>query len=90
MKTRRSHRCALAVVIPAALLLGACTSNEKYEAIKADPTPTLLTLHERPEDADNAWTVSRNENWRMFWQDMGRVWMTDRPSRLTREVMPRP
>lgn len=87
---RRSKLALCSAGVLLACSLGACTSNEKYEAIKEDPTPNMLTLNERVEDADNAWTVSRNENWRMFWKDMGRVWMTDRPSRMAREVIPRP
>jgi hypothetical protein len=30
-----------------------------------------------------------NENWRMFWEDWGRVMYTDRASRLTPEPLPR-
>lgn len=79
-----------ALCLGAGFGLSGCTDNERYEAIKADPTPDLLTLAERPVDADNAWTVTRNENWRMFWRDLGKATYVDRPSRLTRETIPRP
>ncbi len=65
------------------------TDNARYEAIKEDPAPNILTLDERVEDADNNWTISRNENWRMFWEDWSRVMYTDRASRLTPEPMTR-
>ena len=48
-------------------------------------TPNVDTLTQRPEDIDNAMTVTFDENGRMFWQDLGRMWLTDRPSRLSRE-----
>lgn len=86
----RSKSMLVAAALFAGFGLSACTDNERYEAIKEDPTPNMLTLHERVEDADNSWTVSRNENWRMFWRDVGKATLTDRPSRLTRETVPRP
>lgn len=89
MKARSKFTLTVSL-FAACLGLSACTDNERYEAIKEDPAPGMLTLHERVEDADNGWTVSRNENWRMFWRDLGKAWYTDRPSRLTRETVPRP
>ena len=80
----------LLLLLVGGFALTGCTDNARYEAIKEDPAPNILTLDERVEDADNNWTISRNENWRMFWQDMGRAFYTDRPSRLTREPVPRP
>jgi hypothetical protein len=68
---------------------GGCSSS-RYDEVKADPTPNLDTLYQRPEDIDNAMTVTFDENGRMFWQDLGRFWLTDRPSRLTREPIPVP
>ena len=50
----------------------------------------LDTLYEREEDIDNALTVTFDENLRMAVEDLGRFWYTDRPSRLTREPIPRP
>jgi hypothetical protein len=83
-------RCIAALSLASLLVATGCETPTKYQAIKDDPAPDLLTLNERYEDADNAWTITRNENWRMFWQDLGRVGLTDRPSRLTRETIPRP
>ena len=72
-----------------ALLLGGC-SDSRYEAVKADPTPNLQTLYQRPTDVDNSVALTFNENGRMFWEDLGRAFYWDRPSRLTREPIPRP
>ncbi|MCC7387964.1 MAG: hypothetical protein IT431_04260 [Phycisphaerales bacterium] len=62
--------------------------HAQAERIRADLTPELDTLHQRPDDMSNAMTIMADENGRMFWQDMGRVFYTDRPSRLTREPVP--
>lgn len=85
---------ALAILVPAtlAVLAGGCASdpNDRYQAVKDDPTPNLDTLYERPTDIDNAVTVTFDENARMFTQDLGRAFYWNRPSRLTREPVPRP
>ncbi len=90
MNPRASFRRPLVVVALASGLAGACGCSSQYDEVKSDPTPNLDTLYQRPEDVDNAMTVTFDENARMFWQDMGRLWLTDRPSRLTREPIPVP
>ncbi len=67
-----------------------CTGDDRLDEVRADPSPNIDTLYQRPEDVDNAMTVTLDENGRMFWQDLGRVWLLDRPSRLTREPHMRP
>jgi hypothetical protein len=74
---------ALAVVVT----MAGCETS-RYQQVKDDATPNLDTLHQRPEDIDNAMVVTCDENGRMFWEDLGRVWLLDRPSRLTREPIP--
>ena len=71
-----------------ALFLG--SGDDRLDEVRADPSPNIDTLYQRPVDIDNAMVVTFDENGRMFWQDMGRVWLTDRPSRLAREPMMRP
>ena len=70
------------------LFLG--SGDSRLDEVRADPSPTIDTLYQRPVDIDNAMVVTFDENGRMFWQDMGRVWLTDHPSRLAREPMLRP
>ncbi len=77
------------LVLAAAGLIGGCTTTRE-EDIHADLTPELDTLHERPADMDNSWTLMMDENGRMFMQDLGRAFYTNRPSRLTPEPVPRP
>lgn len=82
---------ALTLVTACALLstLSGC-SESRLEEVRADATPNLDTLSQRPEDIDNAMTVTFDENGRMFWEDLGRVMLLDRPSRLKREPSVRP
>lgn len=91
MKQRRLFALAIPV-LAAAAFLGGCASyeNEQWKAISSNPTPELDTLYQRRVDMDNAMTVMADENLRMFNQDMGRAFYTDRPSRLTPEPVPVP
>jgi hypothetical protein len=77
------------LVLATAGLVGGCTTTRE-EDIHADLTPELETLHERQADMDNSWTLMMDENGRMFVEDLGRAWYTNRPSRLTPEPVPRP
>lgn len=84
MKT--SVRCLLCSLSVATLALCGCRGNGddvSYSAITADLTPELQTLHERPVDVDRSVAVTHNHNLRLFWADLGRVFLTDNPSRLS-------
>jgi hypothetical protein len=83
---------AAACGLVSALALTGCSSSGpsgRDAAVRANPTPELQTLQQRPIEVDNAMTLTFDENLRMAWQDLGRMWLTDRPSRLTRERIPR-
>jgi hypothetical protein len=86
---RARVRSAIVPALCVAALAG-CGTNplSRDSMIRYNPTPELDTLYQRPVDVANALTIMSNENGRMFWQDMGRFWYTDRPSRLTREPIP--
>ena len=75
-----------------ALMLAACSGNSAGEkharSLHGNLTPELLTLTERPIDVQNRMWLTHNTNSRMFWEDMGRVFYTNRPSRLTFEPVP--
>jgi hypothetical protein len=89
MKTSRTIAASLTFAAMAALV-GGCSTPSMHDEIHADLTPELDTLHEREADMDNSWTIMMDENGRMFMQDLGRVFYTNRPSRLTPEPIPRP
>lgn len=88
----RNARLLLAAALFAGVAIssGCSSSKDKRVAeLRSNPTPEMQTLYQRQDDVDNALAVYFNEMDRMFWQDMGRAFYTDRPSRLTPEPMPR-
>lgn len=79
-----------ALVATAGLVGCESESANRDKLIRNNLTPELDTLHERPSDIDNAIAITMDENGRMFNEDLGRMWLLNRPSRLTPEPMPRP
>lgn len=72
------------------LIAGGCSSRSAdINAIRLNPSPEVMTLHERPTDVRNTITVMWDENIRMANEDLGRFWYWNRPSRLTLEPIPR-
>lgn len=89
-------RNASRLLIAAALIAGlaatsGCSSSKdkRVSKLRNNPTPGMSTLYQRQDDVDNTLAVYFNEMDRMFWQDLGRAFYTDRPSRLTPEPQPR-
>ncbi|MBX3358631.1 MAG: hypothetical protein KF745_09385 [Phycisphaeraceae bacterium] len=70
-----------------AMVLGACESeaNKQAKLIRENLTPELATLYQRPVDVENRLTIVGNENMRMCAEDLGRVFLLDRPSSLKPE-----
>lgn len=86
--TVRGCAAVIAGLLGASLALGGCASSQDYShqaaaEIRANATPELDTLYQRPVDIDNAIALTFDENGRMFNQDLGRFWLLDRPSRLS-------
>ena len=74
------------LTVAAVALVGCSQQNPdwvSYESISDNLTPELQTLTERPIDVDVNMAVAGNQTWRMIWEDMGRAWYSDHPSRLT-------
>ena len=83
---RRASLVLGALLLTGAAMLSGCSlflgsGDDRLDAVRSDPSPNIDTLYQRPVDIDNAMVVTFDENGRMFWQDLGRVWLTDRPSR---------
>ncbi|MFN5496448.1 MAG: hypothetical protein ACK5WD_03580 [bacterium] len=77
-----------AVLSSAALLLalGGCQSDPNkvdLKSITGDLTPELQATAERPVDMDVNWAVNADQDLRGVWNDLGRFWLTDRPSALS-------
>jgi hypothetical protein len=54
-----------------------------FKSIKDNPTPELFGVNERTVDIDRNMAVNTNQTTRMFWSDLGRLWLTDEPSPLS-------
>ncbi|MBC7771595.1 MAG: hypothetical protein H7210_03785 [Pyrinomonadaceae bacterium] len=91
MTIRRWVPISTTILLALGASLAGCASETSRDAmIRADVTPELVTLHERQVDSDNAGALMADENGRMFWQDMGRAFYTDRASHLSPNPSPRP
>jgi predicted small lipoprotein YifL len=54
-----------------------------FNAIKNNPTPELSGMNERDVDMQRNLAVNANQTTRMFWSDLGRMWLADEPSPLS-------
>lgn len=91
MARRSAALTVLSLSAFALLAAGGCYSDYSESAaadIRWDPSPNMDTLYQRPVDVENSLAVMSDTNWRMFNQDLGRVFLLDRPSMLTLEPMP--
>jgi len=80
---------AFAALAAAAITtVGGCSAGNSqasiYNDMKRDLTPELRTLVERPVDIDNTLTRTNDVYGRLFWEDLGKLGLQDRPSRLNR------
>ncbi|TVQ62076.1 MAG: hypothetical protein EA378_06325 [Phycisphaerales bacterium] len=86
-------RLALVALLAASgvTLLGCKSPAGEREArsLRYNLNPELYTLTDRPADVRNTWAIIRSENTRMLREDVHRVLMIDRQSRLTRAPIPR-
>jgi uncharacterized lipoprotein YajG len=76
----------------AAVCLAGCANTSNYPGhseVANDITPDILSLSKRPIDANNTMRLTNNENYRMMWDDLGRLSLLNRPSRLSPYPMPR-
>ena len=91
MQTRtinaRTRIAAMALAGVSVLALTAC-SKTGIGALRADPTPELLTSGESPTESANAYALQKNLNLRMILDDAARSIYIDRPSRLNPAPIP--
>ncbi len=90
MRLKPARAVAVLCLVGGSTLAG-CGSNPfgRDADLRANLSPEVDTLYQRPVDVENALAITGDTNWRMFNQDLGRAFYTDRPSRLTREPIPR-
>ncbi|MHC4948695.1 MAG: hypothetical protein ACYTG1_10590 [Planctomycetota bacterium] len=77
----------IALVVMALIVMG-CQSKPHPERVSVkyinnNLTPNLVGSAETYEDQARAVSVTNNMNARLFWDDMGRTFYTDHPSRLS-------
>lgn len=72
---------SVAALTIAATLVG-CESQNR-SALYSNLTPELQGLHERPVDVERNVAYTNNFNMRMISDDLGRVFYTNSPSRLS-------
>lgn len=87
-KSSMSSLLLLAAAAVGVCLGGCSTSDSKHTSVVHNLTPELLTLDQRPADAQNTTSLTWNSGNRMFWNDIQRATLTDRPSRLSRHPVP--
>ncbi len=88
MARRISRKSSFLFLSAAALLLGACHSDniqpgESIYAIRNNPAPGLANEDMRDADINNQISETWNDNNRKDISDWGRFWLLDRPNRLT-------
>ena len=74
-----------AACLTVAASMSGCGTNPNdvsLGAITADMSPEVMTLNQRPEDVWRHMAYTNNVHMREFWEDLGRFWYTDHPSRL--------
>ena len=70
-------------------VLVACSSSPSspydvsFDAIRGDLTPELRAMTGRLVDEQRNMAVAFNQNGRMFYDDLGRAFYTDHPTRLS-------
>ena len=68
-----------------ALGLAGCANPQATDlkSITSNLTPELMTTAERPDDVSVNWAMNANQDLRSGWTDLGRFWLTDKPSSLS-------
>lgn len=87
MSTRMNARVVgLLAVVAGACLLGGCSYGDpNYSDVRWHVSPDMQTLTDRPVDMDRKLGYAFDTNYRMFWGDLQRAALVDRPSHLARE-----
>ncbi|MEO1717370.1 MAG: hypothetical protein AAFR76_09690 [Planctomycetota bacterium] len=82
-RTVRTNAAVLTAAAAMTLAIGGCSSSENRLAeFRDDPTPDLITMHERGDDISNRLHLIKDESRRMLVRDWLYFWYLDRPTRL--------
>lgn len=74
----------MGVLAAVALAMGGCQSASEAQLTEArfNSSPGMATLQQTEDEAQNAAFMTFDHNWRSLRSDMGRLLLTDKPSRL--------
>jgi hypothetical protein len=79
---------AAAALLAALAATGCTTAGTQHSKVVHNLTPELLSTDQRSVDVQNMTSLTWNTNNRMFWDDLSRAALTDRPSRLSKHPVP--
>jgi len=79
MSSKIARISALLVLGASGIALTACNNA----GIRYNLTPGMMGVNTRFSDKQNNIAITRNMNRRELWDDLGRIGLLDRPSRLT-------
>lgn len=88
MAKRRSSIVGVCAMVGAAALLGlaGCESTgESLTSVQLNPTPELKTTYQNRDERINTVVVTENTNSQVLREDLGKFFLTDRPTRLKEE-----
>ncbi|MBL0927954.1 MAG: hypothetical protein IBJ11_09945 [Phycisphaerales bacterium] len=90
MRQRRTIavRFAMLAAAGAFAVAGGCSKDNRADSWRWNPSPAEMTLQQRDEDIANRIAVTNDENLRQFNSDLGRLFLLDRPSRMSPEPSP--
>lgn len=84
MGVKLSMVAGMGVMTAMALAMGGCQSASEAQLTEArfNSAPGMATLQQTEDQAQNAAFMTFDHNWRSLRSDMGRLLLTDKPSRL--------
>ncbi|HBS27888.1 MAG TPA: hypothetical protein DEB06_00205 [Phycisphaerales bacterium] len=72
-------------VLGAAALLTGCSQADQF---RANPSPAEMTISQSDQDVANSLSYINDTNLRQFNEDLGRLMLFDRPSRMMNRATP--
>jgi hypothetical protein len=84
-----SSTAAVLAIGASMFTLAGCKSDpdRKYktdlDSLSVDLSPELVNTSQTKDESRMDWAVDRDQDMRSAWSDMGRFWLTDKPSRLS-------
>ncbi|HVZ93203.1 MAG TPA: hypothetical protein VG797_01710 [Phycisphaerales bacterium] len=83
MMNRRRVMMGVASIAALAGLVG-CSAHESQAArFRSNPTPEIDTTGQTKDEVANKLTIVADTDWRMFNEDLGRMFLLDKPSLAT-------